>query len=63
VKWLPGIGPSAKYFEMSEDGQWIVNTVAGISTLVRLGGKRSEIVCSGSLEHCKGVASDRNPHT
>lgn len=60
MKWHPGTGPSAKYFIVSEDMRWCICTVAGVSTLSRLGGKVPELVMSGSLEECKREADKQN---
>jgi hypothetical protein len=58
LKWKPGTGDSAKYFQVSEDMRWQICTVAGIATLVRLGGKLPELVMSGTIEECKREASN-----
>ena len=60
MKWKPGLGPSAAFFILRDCGRWCIckTGVPPVYTLSRLGGKVPELVCCGSLEHCKGVASE-----
>ncbi len=60
MKWLPGTGPSAKHFIVSDCGQWCIckTGVPPVYTLSKLGGKYPELVMSGALQDCKAAAHD-----
>jgi hypothetical protein len=63
LKWLPGTGPSARYFVISDCGRWQIckSGEPPIYTLAKLGGKYPELVMSGTQAECKGRANeDRN---
>ena len=60
MKWLPGLGPSAAYFIVSDCGRWQIckSGKPPIYTLVALGGKLPELVMSGTAEECKHEAAN-----
>ena len=62
MKWNKGTGPSAEFFIVSQDMRWQIakSGEPPIYTLIRLGGKAPELVCSGTLAECKGRAVERD---